>query len=257
MTNAGTDAAARDQQVLSPADAPALELRSATKAYPGTPPVVALDRVSLVIESGEMVAVVGPSGSGKSTMLHMMGTLDRPSSGTVLVDGLDTSELSERHLSAIRGRKLGFVFQRFFLLSGTTALENVAGGMLYLGVPRSVRIRRATEALERVGLGNRRTHVPSKMSGGERQRVAIARALVQNPSLILADEPTGNLDSKSSASIMELFHRLHAEGSTIVVVTHNDEIAAQLPRIVRLLDGQVISDTRQSVPSPTDSRPIP
>ena len=257
MTGAGTDAAMRDQQVPSPEDAPALELRSATKAYPGVPPVVALDRVSLVIESGEMVAVVGSSGSGKSTMLHLMGTLDRPSSGTVLVDGLDTSELSERHLSAIRGRKLGFVFQRFFLLSGSTALENVAGGMLYLGVPRSVRIRRAAEALERVGLGNRKTHVPSKMSGGERQRVAIARALVQNPSLILADEPTGNLDSKSSASIMELFHRLHAEGSTIVVVTHNDEIAAQLPRIVRLLDGQVVSDTRQRVPGPTDSRPIP
>lgn len=226
--------------------APALELCSATKSYPGTPPVLALDGVSLAIEPGEMVGVVGPSGCGKSTMLHMMGTLDRPSSGKVLVDGLDTSELPERHLSAIRGRKLGFVFQRFFLLSGTSALENVAGGLLYLGVPARERRERAAAALDRVGLGNRKSHTPSKMSGGERQRVAIARALVHDPSLILADEPTGNLDSKASASIIELFERLHAEGSTIVVVTHNDEIAAQLPRVVRLLDGQVQSDERQT-----------
>lgn len=226
--------------------APALELRSASKSYPGTPPVIALDGVSLTIEPGEMVGVVGPSGCGKSTMLHMMGTLDRPSSGKVLVDGLDTSELSERHLSAIRGRKLGFVFQRFFLLSGTSALENVAGGLLYLGVSPGERRERAAAALDRVGLGNRKSHVPSKMSGGERQRVAIARALVHDPSLILADEPTGNLDSRASVSIIELFERLHAEGSTIVVVTHNDEIAAELPRIVRLLDGQVQSDERQT-----------
>ncbi|MXW61630.1 MAG: ABC transporter ATP-binding protein [Acidimicrobiaceae bacterium] len=223
-----------------------MELQSATKSYPGTPPVLALDGVSLAIEPGEMVGVVGPSGCGKSTMLHMMGTLDRPSSGKVLVDGLDTSELSERHLSAIRGRKLGFVFQRFFLLSGTSALENVAGGLLYLGAPPRERRERAAAALDRVGLGNRKSHIPSKMSGGERQRVAIARALVHDPSLILADEPTGNLDSRASASIIELFERLHAEGSTIVVVTHNDEIAAELPRIVRLLDGQVQSDERQT-----------
>ncbi|MDE0065310.1 MAG: ABC transporter ATP-binding protein [Acidimicrobiaceae bacterium] len=223
----------------------ALELRSATKSYPGTPPVLALDGVSLAVEPGEMLGVVGPSGCGKSTMLHMMGTLDRPSSGKVLVDGLDTSELSERHLSAIRGRKLGFVFQRFFLLSGTSALENVAGGLLYSGVPARERRERAAAALDRVGLGNRKSHIPSKMSGGERQRVAIARALVHGPSLILADEPTGNLDSKASASIIELFERLHAEGSTIVMITHNDEIAAQLPRVVRLLDGQVQSDERR------------
>ena len=224
----------------------ALELRSATKSYPGTPPVLALDGVSLSIESGEMVGVVGPSGCGKSTMLHMMGTLDRPSSGTVLVDGLDTSELSERHLSAIRGRKLGFVFQRFFLLSGTSALENVAGGLLYLGVASRERKERAAAALDRVGLGNRMSHIPSKMSGGERQRVAIARALVHDPALILADEPTGNLDSRASASIIELFEQLHAEGSTIVVVTHNDEIAGHLPRVVRLLDGRVQSDERRT-----------
>ncbi|MCY3849419.1 MAG: ABC transporter ATP-binding protein [Acidimicrobiaceae bacterium] len=227
------------------AAAPALELRSAAKSYPGTPPVLALDGVNLVIEPGEMLGVVGPSGCGKSTMLHMMGTLDRPSGGKVLVDGLDTSELSERHLSAIRGRKLGFVFQRFFLLSGTSALENVAGGLLYSGVAPRERRERAAAALDRVGLANRKSHIPSKMSGGERQRVAIARALVHDPSLILADEPTGNLDSRASASIIELFERLHAEGSTIVVVTHNDEIAAQLPRIVRLLDGRVQSDERQ------------
>ncbi|WP_420640080.1 ABC transporter ATP-binding protein [Candidatus Poriferisocius sp.] len=223
-------------------DAPALELRSVSKVYPGTPPVVALNSVSLTIQPGEMVAVVGPSGCGKSTMLHMMGTLDRPSNGQVLVDGIPTSELSERRLSAIRGRKLGFVFQRFFLLSGTTALDNVAGGLLYQGVSVTERRDRAADALNRVGLGHRKSHIPSKMSGGERQRVAIARALVHEPTLILADEPTGNLDSKASVAITDLFERLHAEGSTIVVVTHNTEIAARLPRTVRLLDGEIQAD---------------
>ena len=228
-----------------PSKPPALELRSVSKVYPGTPPVTALDSVDLMVAPGEIVAVVGPSGCGKSTMLHMMGTLDRASSGTILVDGLDTSNLSEKRLAAIRGRKIGFVFQRFFLLSGTTALDNVAGGLLYQGVTLSERRERASVALDRVGLGHRKRHVPSKMSGGERQRVAIARALVHEPSLILADEPTGNLDSKSSAAIVELLRRLHDEGSTIIVVTHNDEMADGLQRKVRLLDGQIQSDERR------------
>ena len=224
-------------------DAPALELRNVTKAYGGTLQVKALDDVSVAIRSGEMVAVVGPSGSGKSTMLHVMGTLDRPTSGHVLVDGVDTGELDDKKLSALRGRKIGFVFQRFFLLPGVTALDNVANGLLYLGVDQTVRRELAYEALARVGLSRRTTHVPSQLSGGERQRVAIARALIHSPAFILADEPTGNLDSVSSGAVMELLESLHAEGSTIAVITHDTNIAEALPRQVRLLDGRITEDT--------------
>ena len=224
-------------------NAPALELRNVTKAYGGTPPVKALDDVSVAIRGGEMVAVVGPSGSGKSTMLHVMGTLDRPTSGQVLVDGVDTGRLDDKKLSALRGRKIGFVFQRFFLLPGVTALDNVANGLLYLGVDQAVRRELAFDALARVGLAQRTTHVPSQLSGGERQRVAIARALIHSPAFILADEPTGNLDSVSSGAVMELLESLHAEGSTIAVITHDTDIAEGLPRQVRLLDGRVTEDT--------------
>jgi putative ABC transport system ATP-binding protein len=224
-------------------NAPALELRNVTKAYGGTPPVKALDDVSVAIRSGEMVAVVGPSGSGKSTMLHVMGTLDRPTSGQVLIDGVDTGRLDDKKLSALRGRKIGFVFQRFFLLPGVTALDNVANGLLYLGVDQAVRRELAFDALARVGLAQRTTHVPSQLSGGERQRVAIARALIHSPAFILADEPTGNLDSVSSGAVMELLESLHAEGSTIAVITHDTDIAEGLPRQVRLLDGRVTEDT--------------
>ncbi len=218
---------------------PALELRNVVKEYPGNPPVRALDDVSLVVEHGEMLAVVGPSGSGKSTMLHMMGTLDRPTSGSVLIEGTDTSELGDKRVAALRGRKIGFVFQRFFLLAGTTALENVANGLLYSGTPPVQRRRAAEEALHRVGLGHRMHHSPSELSGGESQRVAVARALIHQPTFLLADEPTGNLDSKSSEGIMDLLLGLHDDGTTIAVITHDHDTANSLPRRVSLLDGRI------------------
>jgi putative ABC transport system ATP-binding protein len=221
---------------------PALELREVAKEYPGSPPVRALDGVSLRIHRGELVAVVGPSGSGKSTMLHMMGTLDRPSTGRVLVDGIDTTDLNDKALSALRGRKIGFVFQRFFLLPGTSAIENVANGLLYAGASPGERRVAAVEALDRVGLGRRMNHHPSELSGGELQRVAVARALVHNPAFLLADEPTGNLDSRSSEAIMDLLRGLHAEGSTIVLITHDTGIAASLPRQIQVLDGRIKAD---------------
>jgi putative ABC transport system ATP-binding protein len=219
-------------------------LRNVVKEYPGSPPVRALDNVSVVVEHGELLAVVGPSGSGKSTMLHMMGTLDRPTSGTVLVEGTDTSELSDKRVAALRGRKIGFVFQRFYLLAGTSALDNVANGLLYSGTPPTERRRAAAEALQRVGLGHRMHHTPGELSGGENQRVAVARALVHEPTLLLADEPTGNLDSKSSASIIDLLRGLHNDGTTIAVITHDHDTADTLPRRVSLLDGRVHADLR-------------
>ena len=224
--------------------APALELREVVKEYRGHPPVRALDDVSLMVEHGEMLAVVGPSGSGKSTMLHMMGTLDRPTSGTVLVEGTDTSLLADAKVSALRGRKIGFVFQSFFLLPGTSALENVANGLIYSGSPPTARRRAAAQALRRVGLGHRLDHVPGELSGGESQRVAIARAIVHRPAFLLADEPTGNLDSKASEGIMSLLQGLNDEGTTIAVITHDHDIAASLPRRVSLLDGHIQDDIR-------------
>ena len=224
--------------------APAIELQEVSKHYPGSPPVVALDRVSVRIERGEMVAVVGQSGSGKSTMLHVMGTLDGPTSGAVLIEGIDTSVLSDDRLAAIRGRRVGFVFQRFFLLAGVAVIDNVANGLLYTGATRPQRREAAAAVLERVGLGDRIWHRPNELSGGETQRVAVARALVHEPAFVLADEPTGNLDSASSASIMDLFMSLHDEGRTIVVITHNEDIAATLPRRLQILDGRLHDDVR-------------
>ncbi len=222
---------------------PALELRSIVKEYPGTPPVAALAGVDLRIDHGELAAVVGPSGSGKSTMLHVMGTLDRPTRGSVLIDGYDLSRMSDRRLSAVRSRLIGFVFQQFFLIDGMTALDNVANGLLYSGVSPRERHQRAATALALVGLAPRIMHLPNQLSGGERQRVAIARAMVHQPAIVLADEPTGNLDSRSSGSIMDLIHQLNDQGTTIVVITHNHEVADSLPRQISVRDGRIESDT--------------
>ena len=222
----------------------ALQLDGVTKVYGEQPPVPALRRVSFSVQRGELVAIVGPSGSGKSTLLHVMGTLERPSSGVVRIGGVDAARLSDRELSLLRAREIGFVFQQFFLAEHATARENVTDGLLYAGVPAAERHRRADEALERVGLSARANFKPTKISGGERQRVAIARALVGRPSIVLADEPTGNLDSTTGASIMALIRELNADGATIIMITHDAGLADQLPRQIRMLDGQVVADTR-------------
>jgi len=219
-----------------------VELRQVTKSYPGPPAVVALDRVDLVIGRGEMVAITGPSGSGKSTLLNLLGTLDRPTDGTVVISGVDASDMSDRARARLRARRIGFVFQQFHLLEAQSALDNVATGLLYRGISRRERRIRAAVALDRVGLGDRAGARPGTLSGGQRQRVAIARALAGEPALLLADEPTGNLDSATSADILALLHELHADGATIVVVTHDRDLAGQIPRRVHLLDGRIAVD---------------
>jgi putative ABC transport system ATP-binding protein len=223
---------------------PALELVDVVKRYPGDPPVESLRGVSLRIDPNEMIAVMGPSGSGKTTLLHIMGTLERPTSGWVRITGEDCAGLQDRDLSGLRSRRLGFVFQQSFLMDGMTAVENVANGLLYCGTPPSQRLLLARESLTRVGLAHRLSHVPAKLSGGERQRVAIARALVGRPAVILADEPTGNLDSATGAEIVKLLLELHREGTTLVVITHSVDVASAAPRLVEIRDGLIIHDSR-------------
>jgi putative ABC transport system ATP-binding protein len=223
---------------------PVAELVDVTRTYPGPPPVRALRGARFRIDDGELVGIVGPSGSGKTTLLNILGTLDRADAGTVRIDGHDVSTLTDRQLSALRAHRIGFVFQQFFLAPGVSALDNVGDGLLYTGRAISERRRRAEETLARVGLAHRTHHRPHELSGGERQRVAVARALVGRPSLLLADEPTGALDTESGGGVIELLRELGESGTTIVVITHDHDIAAMLPRQVHIRDGRIESDDR-------------
>jgi putative ABC transport system ATP-binding protein len=226
---------------MSTSTQPVISINNISKVYDGPPPVKALDGVSLDSYEGEFVSIVGQSGSGKSTLLNMMGLLDSVTDGTITIDGDDISELTDDELSKFRGEKIGFIFQSFFLLPGLTAQENVAEGLLYHGIKRDIRLEKAKEALELVGLGHRLTHLPKELSGGEQQRVAIARALVEDPSFVLADEPTGNLDKESGLNVLNILKELNSKGKTVVMITHNQEHAQMFEKVIELVDGKVVS----------------
>jgi putative ABC transport system ATP-binding protein len=235
---------------------PVLEVDDITKSYPGEPPVHALRGVSLSIDPGELVGVVGPSGSGKTTLLQLMGTLDRPSSGHVRITGLDVATMPDDEVTYLRATRIGFIFQQFFLAEHSTVLDNVGDGLLYAGIPLKQRRQRAVDALELVGLAERPHARPTQLSGGQRQRVAIARALVGHPAIVLADEPTGNLDQATGQSILALIDQLHRAGSTIVVITHDHAIAERMPRKVEILDGHIVADTRLAAGADPGLRPL-
>jgi putative ABC transport system ATP-binding protein len=248
-------AAAGNGSVTDEAQVPVLEVDNVTKSYPGEPPVQALRGVNLTIDQGELVGIVGPSGSGKTTLLQLMGTLDRPTSGRVRITGLDVATMADDEVAYLRATRIGFIFQQFFLAEHSTVLDNVADGLLYAGIPLKQRRERALDALDLVGLAQRPHARPTQLSGGQRQRVAIARALVGQPAIVLADEPTGNLDQSTGQSVLALIHQLHQAGSTIVVITHDQSIAVRMPRTVEILDGRIVADTGPAVG--TDPRPRP
>jgi putative ABC transport system ATP-binding protein len=255
-TPGNTAAATGNGFALDGAGVPVLDVDDVTKSYPGEPPVEALREVNLKIGPGELVGIVGPSGSGKTTLLQLMGTLDRPTSGRVRVTGLDVAAMTDEDVAYLRATRIGFIFQQFFLAEHSTVLDNVADGLLYAGIAIGQRRVRALDALELVGLALRPHARPTQLSGGQRQRVAIARALVGQPAIVLADEPTGNLDQATGQSILALIDQLHQAGSTIVVITHDHTIAERMPRKVEIVDGQIVADTGPAAGTHSRLRPL-